>query len=136
MPRSMRNGTWRTGLGSARPSGSKGSMFLTSVVDGEWGTTGVKRVITSASLRVRKRFSVCGGHRTKRALPILGCCESALDERFDLHSPITIMPWEVVVVDTLYNPRVKNKWILVRLCWIDISLRCPMLERCPSFVAP
>lgn len=86
-------------------------MFLTSVVDGEWGTTGVKRVMTSASLRVRKRFSICGGHRTKRALPTLGCCESALDERFDLHSPMTIMPCEIVVVDPLYT-RVTDNWYL------------------------
>ena len=104
IPESRRYGTCRTCLGKARPRGSKGSMSFASVVDGGWGTNGVKSVIISASFRRRNRSRVCVGHRTILAVPedgfcvavdlldaevILGRCVLLFEDVWLLRSPIT-----------------------------------------------
>lgn len=63
MPLSSLYGTCRTCRGRARPRGSNGSMEGGSAVDGECGTKGVNRVMTSASLSPLNRLRVGSGHR-------------------------------------------------------------------------
>lgn len=69
MPLSSLYGTWRTCRGSARPSGSNGSIEEGSADDGGCGTNGVNSVMTSASFNPLNRLSVGSGHRRILAVP-------------------------------------------------------------------